>query len=166
MQIQAISFTGRLFLLCTVAFRKGLHQCICPPSCGVLQSSAGISCRVSFRLQALCYKADVGPGLRSQTGPAVRPSLPRNVHTHIPRRKTAHGKQSSGSPGQCRKARPGDIAKELGVDSKEVSKAIAELKKEGKVMSPKRCYYARRKILAAARRARKGPPLLLWALAC
>ena len=32
--------------------------------------------------------------------------------------------------------RPGDIAKELGVDSKEVSKAIAELKKEGKVMSP------------------------------
>ena len=25
---------------------------------------------------------------------------------------------------------------------KEVSKAIAELKKEGKVMSPKRCYYA------------------------
>ncbi|WP_304008462.1 HTH domain-containing protein [Desulfovibrio piger] len=38
--------------------------------------------------------------------------------------------------------RPGDIAKELGVDSKEVSKAIAELKKKGKVMSPKRCYYA------------------------
>ena len=38
--------------------------------------------------------------------------------------------------------RPGDIAKELGVDSKEVSKAIAELKKEGKVMSPKHCYYA------------------------
>ena len=33
-------------------------------------------------------------------------------------------------------------AKELGVDSKEVSKAIAELKKEGKIMSPKRCYYA------------------------
>ena len=38
--------------------------------------------------------------------------------------------------------RPGDIAKELGIDSKEVSKAIAELKKEGKVDSPKRCYYA------------------------
>ena len=38
--------------------------------------------------------------------------------------------------------RPGDIAKELGVDSKEVSKAIAKLKKEGKVTSPKRCYYA------------------------
>jgi len=38
--------------------------------------------------------------------------------------------------------RPGDIAKALGVDSKEVSKAIKELKKEGKVISPKRCYYS------------------------
>ena len=38
--------------------------------------------------------------------------------------------------------RPGDVAKTLGVDSKEVSKAIANLKKEGKVTSPKRCYYA------------------------
>jgi len=38
--------------------------------------------------------------------------------------------------------RPGDIAKILGVDSKEVSKAISELKKKGKVMSPKRCYYS------------------------
>ena len=38
--------------------------------------------------------------------------------------------------------RPGEVAKTLGVDSKEVSKAIANLKKEGKVTSPKRCYYA------------------------
>ena len=38
--------------------------------------------------------------------------------------------------------RPGDVAKALDVDSKEVSKAIQELKKEGKVMSPKRCYWA------------------------
>ena len=38
--------------------------------------------------------------------------------------------------------RPGDIAKILGVDSKEVSKAIAALKKDGKVHSPKRCCYA------------------------
>ena len=38
--------------------------------------------------------------------------------------------------------RPGDIAKMLGVESKEVSKAIKELKKEGKVISPKRCYYS------------------------
>ena len=35
----------------------------------------------------------------------------------------------------------GDIAKALGVDSKEVSKACAELKKAGKIHSPKRCYY-------------------------
>lgn len=38
--------------------------------------------------------------------------------------------------------RPGDIAKELDVDSKEVSKAIDALKKEGKIHSPKRCFYA------------------------
>ena len=38
--------------------------------------------------------------------------------------------------------RPGDIAKELGVDSKEVSKAIDQLKKAGKITSPKRCFYA------------------------
>jgi len=38
--------------------------------------------------------------------------------------------------------RPGDLAKALGLESKEVSQVIAELKKEGKVISPKRCYYA------------------------
>lgn len=38
--------------------------------------------------------------------------------------------------------RPGDVAKILGVDSKEVSKAIDTLKKAGKVHSPKRCCYA------------------------
>lgn len=38
--------------------------------------------------------------------------------------------------------RPGDIAKALGVESKVVSDAIAKLKKEGKVDSPKRCFYA------------------------
>jgi len=38
--------------------------------------------------------------------------------------------------------RPGDIAKITGLDSKEVSKIIKELRKEGKVHSPKRCYYA------------------------
>jgi Mn-dependent DtxR family transcriptional regulator len=35
----------------------------------------------------------------------------------------------------------GDIAKVLGVDSKEVSKAIKQLKAEAKIESPKRCYY-------------------------
>lgn len=38
--------------------------------------------------------------------------------------------------------RPGDIAKMTGLESKEVSKIIAELKKKGKVIVPKRCYYA------------------------
>ncbi|MFW9771550.1 MAG: transcriptional regulator [Promethearchaeota archaeon] len=45
--------------------------------------------------------------------------------------------KNSGKP-----LRPGDIASELGIDSKEVSKIIKELKDEGKVHSPKRCYYA------------------------
>ena len=38
--------------------------------------------------------------------------------------------------------RPGDVAKMTGLDSKEVSKIIAELKKSGQIISPKRCYYA------------------------
>jgi len=36
----------------------------------------------------------------------------------------------------------GEIAKELGVESKEVSKVFQELKKQGKIVSPIRCYYA------------------------
>lgn len=39
--------------------------------------------------------------------------------------------QDAGKP-----VRPGDVAKALDVDSKEVSKAIDELKKSGKIMSP------------------------------
>jgi Mn-dependent DtxR family transcriptional regulator len=38
--------------------------------------------------------------------------------------------------------RPGEVAKTLGIESKEVSKAIKVLKKDGKINSPKRCYYA------------------------
>jgi len=38
--------------------------------------------------------------------------------------------------------RTGDIAKTTGIDSKEVSKVIKELKKSGKVITPKRCYYS------------------------
>jgi Mn-dependent DtxR family transcriptional regulator len=38
--------------------------------------------------------------------------------------------------------RPGQVAKVLGIESKQVSKAIKVLKKEGKIHSPKRCYYA------------------------
>lgn len=38
--------------------------------------------------------------------------------------------------------RPGDIADKAGIDSKEVSKILSDLKKEGKVISPKRCFYS------------------------
>ena len=38
--------------------------------------------------------------------------------------------------------RPGDIQKETNLDKKEVSKIIKQLKEEGKVFAPKRCYYA------------------------
>ena len=38
--------------------------------------------------------------------------------------------------------RSGNIAKELGADSKDVSKALAALKKEGKVILPRLCFYA------------------------
>jgi len=35
-----------------------------------------------------------------------------------------------------------EIAKELGIETKEVTEAIKQLKKENLVDSPKRCYYA------------------------
>ena len=38
--------------------------------------------------------------------------------------------------------RPGEVAKALGIESKEVSKAIKVLKKDSKIHSPKRCYPA------------------------
>jgi len=38
--------------------------------------------------------------------------------------------------------RPGDVAKMIGEESKAVSKIISDLKKKGKVISPKRCYYS------------------------
>lgn len=37
--------------------------------------------------------------------------------------------------------RPGEVAKATGIDSKEVSKLIKELKKEGKVQSPRNCFW-------------------------
>lgn len=38
--------------------------------------------------------------------------------------------------------RPGQIAELTSIDKKEVSNIIKVLKKEGKVISPKRCFYA------------------------
>lgn len=38
--------------------------------------------------------------------------------------------------------RPGDVAEMTGLDKDEVSKAINALKKDGKIISPKRCFWA------------------------
>lgn len=38
--------------------------------------------------------------------------------------------------------RPGDVAKALQMDKGEVAKIIDQLKKDGLVISPKRCFYA------------------------
>jgi DNA-binding MarR family transcriptional regulator len=38
--------------------------------------------------------------------------------------------------------RPSDIAKISNLESKEISKIIKDLKKKGKIISPKRCYYS------------------------
>ena len=40
--------------------------------------------------------------------------------------------------------RPDDVAKMTGLESKEISKIISNLKKQGKILSPKRCFYAPR----------------------
>lgn len=52
-------------------------------------------------------------------------------------KKVLEAMKEAGKP-----VRPGDLAKAIGVDSKEVSKVIDALKKKGRVISPKRCYYA------------------------
>jgi DNA-binding IscR family transcriptional regulator len=36
----------------------------------------------------------------------------------------------------------GDVSESTGIDKKEVSKIIKELKKQGKITSPKNCFYA------------------------
>jgi len=51
-------------------------------------------------------------------------------------KKVLNAMKKAGKP-----VRPGDIAKALNADSKEISKVISKLKKDGKVHSPKRCYY-------------------------
>jgi len=38
--------------------------------------------------------------------------------------------------------RPGEIADQIGIESKKVTTIIKKLREEGKVYSPKRCYYA------------------------
>lgn len=52
-------------------------------------------------------------------------------------KKVLNAMKKAGKP-----VRPGEVAEMIGAESKDVSKVIGELKKKGKVMSPKRCYYA------------------------
>jgi hypothetical protein len=50
--------------------------------------------------------------------------------------KVLNAMKKAGKP-----VRSGEVAKMLGEDSKQVSKAINELKKQGKIVSPKRCFW-------------------------
>ena len=52
-------------------------------------------------------------------------------------KKVLNAMKKAGQP-----VRPGDVAKMIAAESKDVSKVISALKKEGKVISPKRCYYS------------------------
>ncbi len=52
-------------------------------------------------------------------------------------KKVVAAMKKAGAP-----VKTGEIAKTLGVDNKEVSKVFQELKKQGKIVSPKRCFYA------------------------
>ena len=82
-----------------------------------------------------------GPAFPDRSGRSAQPPVTR-IRTSQGGKQPIENKVLEVLVNAGKPLRPGDIAKELGVDSKEVSKAIAELKKEGKVMSPKRCYYA------------------------
>jgi hypothetical protein len=52
-------------------------------------------------------------------------------------KKVLNAMKKAGKP-----VRPGEVADMIGEESKMVSKVIGALKKQGKVTSPKRCYYA------------------------
>jgi Mn-dependent DtxR family transcriptional regulator len=52
-------------------------------------------------------------------------------------KKILNAMKNAGKP-----VRPGEVAEMIGEESKTVSKVIGDLKKQGKVTSPKRCYYA------------------------
>jgi len=51
--------------------------------------------------------------------------------------KVLEAMEKAGKP-----VRPGDVAKMSDLPKDEVSKIIRDLKKQGKVTSPKRCFYA------------------------
>jgi len=51
-------------------------------------------------------------------------------------KKVLNAMKKAGKP-----VRPGDVAKMIAAESKDVSKIINKLKKDGKVFSPKRCFW-------------------------
>ncbi|NOZ60804.1 MAG: MarR family transcriptional regulator [Calditrichaeota bacterium] len=51
--------------------------------------------------------------------------------------KVLKAMETAGKP-----VRPGDVAEITGLDKNSISKAIKQLKKEGKIISPKRCFYS------------------------
>ncbi len=51
--------------------------------------------------------------------------------------KVLKAMETAGKP-----VRPGDVAEMTGLDKNDVSKAIKKLKVDGKIFSPKRCFYA------------------------
>ena len=51
--------------------------------------------------------------------------------------KVLKAMETAGKP-----VRPGDVAEITGLDKNSISKAIKQLKKDGKIISPKRCFYS------------------------
>lgn len=80
-------------------------------------------------------------GVCSVTGRPCAELLPGTMQPYSRKEFTMEEQVLKAMKEAGKPVRPGDIAKALGVDSKEVSKACAELKKAGKIYSPKRCYY-------------------------
>ncbi len=53
------------------------------------------------------------------------------------RERVLNAMKEAGKP-----VRPGQVAEATGIDKKDLSKIIKELKKEGKIISPKQCFYS------------------------
>jgi biotin operon repressor len=72
------------------------------------------------------------------------------IATTIRRRAAAGGEMMAGNEEKVLQAmkkagepvRPGDLVDMTGLSKDEVTKAINKLKKDGKVTSPRRCFYA------------------------
>jgi biotin operon repressor len=53
------------------------------------------------------------------------------------RERVLNAMKEAGKP-----VRPGEVADTTGIDKKDISKIIKALKKEGKIFSPKQCFYS------------------------